>query len=236
LFAVSAVGLFLFLRIERRVRDPLINLELARRPTVVGANVVIFCAQFSKLAVIVFGALLLQDRLGLSALATGTVLLPAMLPQVVTSIWSGRLTDRLGPRRPMLAGVAVMIVALVWLAVFSSHGYLMLVPGFLLWGVSLPFLFNPGYTTILNSVPAGQRGEASGVTSTGRQLGGALAVAVLGAVLASSDSFAAVFAVSAVITAFVWVAAYLLIERPSTGNRAAAAPPQPAAAEAGRAD
>jgi EmrB/QacA subfamily drug resistance transporter len=225
LLAVSAVGLAVFIGIERRVRHPLINLELVRPPTVVGANVVIFCAQFSKLAVIVFGALLLQDRLGLSALATGTVLLPAMLPQVVTSLWSGRMTDRLGPRPPMLAGVAVMVVALVWLAVFSSQdGYLLLVPGFLLWGVSLPFLFNPGYTTILNAVAAGQRGEASGVTSTGRQLGGALAVAVLGAVLASTDSFAAVFAVSAAITVLVWVVAYLLIERQPGREGVAAAP------------
>ena len=133
----------MFLSIERRVSDPLINLELLRPPSVVGANAVIFCAQFSKVAVLVFGTLLLQDRLGLSALGAGTALLAAMIPQVVVSIWSGRLTDRVGPRRPILGGVALMVVALLWLAVFSSQdGYLLLLPGFLLWGIALPFFLS----------------------------------------------------------------------------------------------
>lgn len=234
LLAVSAAGLGVFLSIERRVSDPLINLELLRPPSVVGANAVIFCAQFSKVAVLVFGTLLLQDRLGLSALGAGTALLAAMIPQVVVSIWSGRLTDRVGPRRPILGGVALMVVALLWLAVFSSQdGYLLLLPGFLLWGIALPFFYNPGYTTILNAVAAGQRGEASGVTSTGRQLGGALAVAVLGAVLTSAGGFSAVFAVSAAITVVVWAAAYLLID-PGVAFEAAA--PALGAAEAGAAD
>jgi EmrB/QacA subfamily drug resistance transporter len=217
LFGISAVGLALFVAVERRVRDPLINLELMRPPTVVGANAVIFCAQFAKVAVLVFGTLLLQDRLGLSALGAGFALLAAMIPQVLLATTSGRLTDRLGPRRPMLWGVAVMVVALVWLAVFASQDrYVMILPGFLLFGASISFFYNPGYTTILSAVAAGQRGEASGVTSTGRQLGGALAVAVLGAVLTSAGSFGAVFAVSAAITACVWVLAYLLIDRPTT--------------------
>jgi EmrB/QacA subfamily drug resistance transporter len=236
LVVASAAGLAVFLSVERRVRDPLINLELLRPPSVVGANAVIFCAQFSKIAVLVFGTLLLQDRLGLSPLEAGTALLAAMVPQVVVSIWSGRLTDRLGPRRPILGGVAVMVVALLWLAVFASHGYLLLLPGLVLWGASIPFFYNPGYTTILGAVAAGQRGEASGVTSTGRQLGGALAVAVLGAVQASAGGFAAVFAVSAAITVAVWLIAYLLIDRRTAFHGAAVAPPALGAAEAGRAD
>jgi EmrB/QacA subfamily drug resistance transporter len=229
LFAISAAGLVLFISIERRVRDPLINPELLRPPTVVGANAVIFCAQFSKIAVLVFGTLLLQDRLGLSPLGAGVALLAAMVPQVAMSITSGRLTDRLGPRRPMLGGVAVMVVALLWLAVFSSQDrYVLLLPGLLLFGASISFFFNPGYTTILSAVAAGQRGEASGVTSTCRQLGGALAVAVLGAVQASTGGFGAVFAVAAGITVAVWFIGYLLIDRrpalDAATDAAAAAP------------
>jgi len=185
----------------------------------------------------VFGTLLLQDRLGLSPLGAGVALLAAMVPQVVVSTTSGRLTDRLGPRRPMLGGVAVMVVALLWLAVFSSQDrYVLLLPGFLLFGASIPFFYNPGYTTILSAVAAGQRGEASGVTSTGRQLGGALAVAVLGAVQAATDGFAAVFAVAAAITVAVWFTAYLLIDRRTAFEGAAVAPAALGAVEPGRAD
>jgi EmrB/QacA subfamily drug resistance transporter len=225
LFAVAAVGLVLFVSIERRVRDPLINLELMRPPTVMGANAVIFCAQFAKVAVLVFGTLLLQDRLGLSPLGAGFALLAAMIPQVLLATTSGRLTDILGPRRPMLWGVAVMVVGLLWLAVFASQDrYLLILPGFILFGASISFFYNPGYTTILGAVAAGQRGEASGITSTGRQLGGALAVAVLGAVQGATGGFTAVFAVTAAITAAVWFTAYLLVDRP-TGFKAAEAAP-----------
>jgi predicted MFS family arabinose efflux permease len=231
LFAASAAGLALFVSIERRVRDPLIDVGLLR-PQFVGANLVILCAQFSKMAVLVFGALLLQDSLGMSALEAGTALLVAMIPPVVTSLWSGRLTDRTGPRVPILAGVAVMITALLWLAVFASQEtYLLLAPGFLLWGVAISFLFNPAYATILGAVAAGQRGEASGVTATGRQLGGAIAVAVLGAVLLSAGGFAAVFAVAAAVTVGVWVATWFLIDRPAPSGRAPVAASAPVRAE-----
>jgi sugar phosphate permease len=112
-----------------------------------------------------------------------------------------------------------MVVALVWLAVFASQDSpLLLVPGLVLWGIALPFLFNPAYTTMLNAVAAGQRGAASGVTSTGRMLGGGLAVAVLGAVLLSAGGFAAVFAVAAAVTVAVSVATYLLIDRPAASG------------------
>jgi EmrB/QacA subfamily drug resistance transporter len=225
LFAISAVGLAVFVWIERRVREPLINLKLLRPPTVVGANAVIFCAQFAKVAVLVFGTLLLQDQLGLSPLGAGFALLAAMIPQVLLATTSGRLTDRFGPRRPILGGVGVMVVALLWLAAFASQDrYLLLAPGFVLFGASISFFYNPGYTTILSAVAAGQRGEASGVSSTGRQLGGALAVAVLGAVQTATDGFAAVFAVAAGITAVVWLTAYLLIDRRTALEAAAVAP------------
>jgi len=231
LFAASAAGLALFVSIERRVRDPLIDVGLLR-PQFVGANLVILCAQFSKMAVLVFGALLLQDRLGMSALAAGTALLVAMIPPVITSLWSGRLTDRIGPRLPILAGVTVMVAALLWLAVFASQdSYALLVPGFLLWGIALSFLFNPAYATILGAVAAGQRGQASGVTATGRQLGGALAVAVLGAVLLSAGGFPAVFAVAAAVTVVGWVATYFLIDRPAPSGRAPVAASAPVRAE-----
>lgn len=224
LIAVSAVGLALFVRTERRAPDPLIDLELLRPRSVIGSNLVIFAAQFSKIALLVFGAFYLQDGLDISPIGAGAALLAAMVPQLFTAVWSGQLTARYGARTPTLAGVGLMVVSLAWLAAFvGSDSYLLLLPGLLVWGIALPFLFNPAYITILNAVGAEQRGEASGVTSTGRQLGGTLAVAVLGAVLVSTNSYAAVFAISAAVTLAVWIAAFLLIERRAPGVRTAVA-------------
>jgi MFS family permease len=86
LVAVSLSGLALFVRVELRARSPLIDLKLLRPPSVIGSNVVIFCAQFSKVGVLVFGPLYLQDRLGISSLAAGTAMLAAMAPQLLTAV------------------------------------------------------------------------------------------------------------------------------------------------------
>jgi EmrB/QacA subfamily drug resistance transporter len=219
LLTFSAVTLVLFVSVERRSPDPLIDLGLLRLPTLVGANLVIFCAQFSKMAVIVFGALFLQDRLGMSPLLAGTALLAAFMPTLLTSVWSGSLTDRRGSRLPTLVGVAVTVASLLWLAILlPAERYLLLLPGLFVWGAALSFLFTPPQTAIMNSVAARKRGEAAGIASTGRQLGGALAVATLGAVFVGTGSFAAVFWIAAGVTAVVWVAGLVLIERPDRGG------------------
>ncbi len=220
LLALSAVALAAFIWTERRVAAPLLELGQLRRPTVVGANLAIFASQFSKIGVLVFGALFLQDRLGMSPLLAGTAMLATVVPWLITGIWSGLLTDRFGPRLPTLAGVAALVASLAWLALsISAESYFALLPGLILWGLALPFVFNPPITAILNAVGAEQRGEASGVMSTGRQLGGVLAVAVLGASFVVNESFAAVFWISTAVTIGIWVAAYLLLDRPPRGER-----------------
>jgi len=215
LLGVAAAGLAAFVWTERRVTEPLLELGQLRRPTVLGSNLAIFSSQFSKIGVLVFGALFLQDELGLSPLAAGAGMLAAVGPWLATNLLSGWMTDRYGPRLPTLIGVGALVLSLAWLALaISADSYAALVPGLVVWGLSLPLVFNPPLTAILNSVPARQRGEASGVATTGRQLGGALAVAVLGASFVANGSFAAVFWIATGVSVGIWIAAYALIDRP----------------------
>jgi EmrB/QacA subfamily drug resistance transporter len=221
LLALAAIALPLFVRVEQRAEDPLIEIDLLRRATLIGADLVYFCGQFAKITVLVFGALYLQDRLGMSPLVAGVALLAATLPLVMTAIWAGRLTDRHGPRLPMLIGVTAMTAGLAWLAIFvPGESYPLLLPGLVLWGLSLAFFYTPPQTALMNAVAATQRGEVAGVAATGRMLGGVLAVAVLGGVLVATDSYSAVFWLGAAVTAAVWVGAFLLVERP--GHRCGA--------------
>lgn len=230
LLALSGVALAAFIWTERRVAEPLLELGQLRRPTVVGANLAYFASQFSKIAVLVFGALFLQDRLGFSPLLAGTAMLATVVPWLVTGVWSGLLTDRYGPRLPTLAGVAALVGSLAWLAVtVSAESYFLLLPGLILWGLALPLVLNPAVTAVLSAVAAEQRGEATGVMSTGRQLGGALAVAVLGASFVANESFATVFWISTGTTVAVWVAAFLLLDRPGAQRARPQAAELPAA-------
>jgi len=227
LLALSAIALPVFVFAEQRARDPLINLKLIGNPTVVGSDIVYFAGQFTKLAVLVFGALYLQDRLDFSPLQAGAALLAATVPLPMTAILAGRLTDRYGPRQPILWGSAAMIAALLWIAlVIPGDNYLLVAPGFVIWGLSLNFFYTPPQTAIMNAVPAESRGETAGVAATARMLGGTLAVAILGSVLVATESFAAVFWITAGVLIAAWIAAYALVERPSGGAVKASATPQ----------
>ncbi len=216
LIVVSALALVAFVWVETRVSAPLIDFSLFRSATSVGSNLVIFCAQFTKMAVLVFGAVYLQDRLGMSALATGAALMAATAPGWIASIVAGRMTDRTGARAPILIGVGAMAISLVFLTLLvPGERYIPLVPGLLLFGFALPFFFVPPRTAIFNLVPVHSRGEASGVMTTVQMLGGALAIAVLGSALLDTDSYVLIFGITAGVTIAVWAAAFLLVERPA---------------------
>ncbi|MEE8524642.1 MAG: MFS transporter [Thermoanaerobaculia bacterium] len=137
LLALSALALAAFAWTERRVAEPLLELGQLRRPTVVGANLAIFSSQFSKIGVLVFGSLFLQDRLGFSPLAAGTAMLAAVAPWLITNLLSGWMTDRFGPRLPTLLGVAALVGSMAWLAVaVTAESYAAMLPGLILWGLA----------------------------------------------------------------------------------------------------
>ncbi len=103
--ALGLVLLVAFVRVEARTPDPLIEVDFFRNPTFAGCNLVIFNAQFGKMALFVFGALFLQDALGFSPLQAGLALLPAVAPQIAIAPIAGRVADRYGARWPSILAV-----------------------------------------------------------------------------------------------------------------------------------
>jgi sugar phosphate permease len=175
-------------------------------------------------------SLYLQQRRGLSALATGVVFLPMMLSGAVLTPFTARFTERIGARRLITGGLLLMAAGLCLLAMASPSlsvwaiGVLMIVVG-----VTGPMVMPPATTVLLDSVPPSQAGIASGVFNTSRQLGGALAVAVFGALLAQPTTFADGLRTSLLIAACVAVlaAAAGSLLRHSTVMPAGASGPSP---------
>lgn len=96
LFIAAVVLLTAFCYIELKMREPLIEVDLFRNATFTASNLVVCTAQFTKIAVIVFGALYFQKVLGMSPLKAGISLLPAMLPITILAALAGRATDIFG--------------------------------------------------------------------------------------------------------------------------------------------
>jgi MFS family permease len=98
---------------------------------------------------------------------------------------AGRLSDRIGPRPLMTAGLVAVSLSLFWqghLAVDTSYGFL--VGAFVLMGIGMGLVMSPMSTAAMNAVDKSKAGVASGVLNMSRMVGGSFGVAAMGALIA----------------------------------------------------
>ncbi len=189
-FAVAAVALAAFLAIQARGAHPMLPLGLFRSRTLSVTVAVGFAFVVGYYGVPFVMSLYLQEVRGLSPLATGAAFLPMMLIGVSLTPLSARVAERVGARTLITGGLALMTAGVVILAaVPASTPVTTLAAIMVLVGLAGPSVTPPATGLLLNSVPGHQAGTASGVFNTSRQVGGALAVAVFGALLANQATF-----------------------------------------------
>jgi EmrB/QacA subfamily drug resistance transporter len=183
-FVGFAVLIGAALIIERRSPSPLIDLNIFRRRTLAGANVLALL-----LGTILFGMFFLltlyqQDVLGYSPLRTGVNNLAIALTVIVSSAVSQALVTRVGVKPVLTAGFALLGGGLAYYTQISPDGsYLTdLLPGFLLTGTGLGCSFVPISIAALGGVTNREAGLASGLITTSQQIGGGIGLAVLSTV------------------------------------------------------
>jgi DHA2 family methylenomycin A resistance protein-like MFS transporter len=123
-----------------------------------------------------------------SAPAAGLALLPLFLPLTLLAPYAGRVVARSGARLPMVAGLVLAAAGFAVLTLPAEDSpYWVLLPALLLWGVGLAALTPAVVAAAIGS--AGVRaGLASGVNNTARQAGGAVGIAIFGAVAGSASN------------------------------------------------
>ena len=104
---------------------------------------------------------------------------------------AGMLSDRIGARPLLVAGMALMAAGLAWMAVITTPtvAYVELVPAFVMAGVGMSLYFAPVANLVLSTVRRKEEGKASGVNNTVREVGGVFGVAVLASVFAAAGSY-----------------------------------------------
>lgn len=213
LFIAAMVILTAFWIVELRIEQPLIEVDLFGNGTFTASNLVVFTGQFTKIAVIVFGALYLQRVLGMNPLKAGAALLPAMVPIVVTAVLAGRAADRFGPRWPSLLGLLAVAASLVLMGItVDTKSYTLIMLTLILWGAALPFLFPPAMAAVMNSVPAEKQGQAGGIVLTAQIFGATIGLSVMSAVLGLSHSFRAVYFAAAFVVLLVLLIGWVFLE------------------------
>jgi MFS family permease len=138
------------------------------------------------LASFFFITLYMQNILGYGPLEAGVRSLPTTILVMAMGPVAGRLTDRIGPRIPLVSGLLLTAIALFWqsrIEVDTSYGFL--VGSFIVLGVGIGFVMSPMSTAAMNAVAREKAGAASGVVTMSRMVGGTFGVAVIGALVTS---------------------------------------------------
>lgn len=186
LIAAVVVLLVAFVRIENRAVDPVVPFALFRNPVVTVAIVVGFLAGIAMFAAITFVPLLAQGVFGATATEAGTFLTPLMLSWVLASIVGGRLLIRMSSRSMVLIGLGLMLAGFVALSTFTRETpRMVMIVELILIGAGLGVTMLILLIASQHAVPREQLGITTSLNQFSRSMGGALGVAVLGALLAA---------------------------------------------------
>jgi EmrB/QacA subfamily drug resistance transporter len=210
--------LALFVAVERRAAEPIIDFGLFRSGPYLGASAAAFALVGSYWTVMFLLPQYLDLALRFSTARAGLLMLPVTLPMAVISAFVGRVVARASARLVMTAGMACATLGVLLLArLDGSSDYWDVAPGLLLFGLGLGFVYAPMSAAAMAALPAEKAGVASGALAMIRCLAGAVLLAGAGAVFqhveveerGSGQSFEAAFAAGIAETA--WLLAAVLV-------------------------
>ncbi|MGW1148080.1 MFS transporter [Streptomyces sp. NPDC002454] len=188
--ATSGTGLlalWLFVRHEKRTAHPAIDVRYFRDRVFSAAVTAVALVFFALMGVTFFSVFYLQTVRGHSPLETGLLMLPLAIAQLLAAPRARLVVERFGHRAVTTSGLLLLAATLASFAVFDERTPLWALElVFFLMGLGMAHVVTPTNVLIMQAVPREKAGSASALSSTFRQVGGALGIAVLGSVLSAA--------------------------------------------------
>jgi EmrB/QacA subfamily drug resistance transporter len=186
LFAVAVVAFAVFIVLELRQRVPMLDLKLFKNGTFAGANSVMLLVGLAMFGVFFYNSLFIQNIIGWSAVQTGASFLPMTVLIILVAPIAGKYSDRVGSRWLMGGGMVLLAISLlIFSRLDATSNFWDILPGLLIGGLGMAVVMTPTTAAAMGSVPVDKAGVGSAVLNSGRQVGGALGIAVMGAIVAS---------------------------------------------------
>jgi EmrB/QacA subfamily drug resistance transporter len=185
LFAVALGAALLFVLVERRAEEPVLDLRFFRERAFLGGNLVAFTGYFATFAVFFFVPLYVQLIGTASAYEVAVDFLPMAAMMILASALSGRWVARAGPGIPMTAGcLCAGVGILVTNALLNANSGIELFGWSLVFvGAGLGVVMVAVTSSVLGVVPPARSGMAASAVNTSRELGAVAGVAVLGSIV-----------------------------------------------------
>jgi len=189
-FAISAIGLAVFLTQELTTEYPLLDLRLLKDRNFGMSNLLMLVFSIGMFGSTFLLPLYLQNSLGYTALQSGAVFLPVGIIQGFMSPISGWFSDKISAKVPIMVGVSLLVFSFYLnseLSYLTEHSFIMTT--LYLRGFAMGIIFTPLSTFSLATIPHHKMAQASSISNTVRQIGGSLGVALLSTVLTSRVNF-----------------------------------------------
>ena len=176
---------------ERRAPEPMLPTRLFRDRAFAVGNGAALLMNLGMFGAIFLLTQFFQTAQGLSPLESGLRILPWTLGPMYMAPLSGMLSDRIGGRPLLVAGLSLQAAGLAWQAAVTAPevGYGALVGPFVVTGIGMGLFFPAMTTVVFGAVRPADEGKASGVSSAVREVGGVLGVAVLASVFAHAGGY-----------------------------------------------
>ncbi|WP_269328799.1 MFS transporter [Kineosporia babensis] len=185
---IGGLSVAVFVRWQLRLQDAaLLDVRLFRERGLSAGSVILVTAFGVQAGIMVALLPFLQAVLGWSALVSSLAMLPMAVMLVVGAGLAPRVSGLIGARWTLAGGTALLGAGLVLLAllVAADGGYLAVLPGLLALGLGSGLVMTPSTEAITGALPQQKQGVASALNDVTRELGTALGVALLGALLSS---------------------------------------------------
>jgi EmrB/QacA subfamily drug resistance transporter len=186
LLTIAVVALAVFVLLELRQRLPMLDLSLFRNSTFAGANTAMLIVGLAMFGIFFFNSLFLQQVLGYGPIKTGATFLPLTLLIMFVAPVAGQISDRIGARWLMGAGMTMLSISLLIFGTLDAQSsFWNILPGLVIGGLGMALTMAPTTSAAMGSVPVDKSGVGSAVINSMRQVGGSLGIAIMGALVAT---------------------------------------------------
>ncbi|MFF3924366.1 MFS transporter [Paenibacillus lactis] len=237
-YVLLGAALFIaFIIIERRTKEPLISFGLFRNRNLTGAALTAFLLSASFGSLYYFLTLYTQGVLHYSAIQSGLSFLPLTLSALLGARFINRILTRIGVAGTIAAGMGLGTIGFLLLTRLSETGTAWgIIPGTVIIGLGQALVFTTMFIAGSTGVDPKVQGVASALISTGQQIGGAVGLAVIMAMISAgmgtnesletmmatelNQAIRTAFQIAAVTTVLGIVVAFLVLKQPKASKNA----------------
>jgi len=178
LIGTSVMMFLLLLYRERNNAHPFLDLALFKRPVYAAINLSVATTQFIMM-IAVFQTIYFENILGFSPFTAGLILSTAGCPSLFMAPVAGWLSDKFSPKLPIAIGFLMLILSFFLFGFISLPPLSIILVSLICFGVGIPFIFTPSYSSAVASVPPQKSGVAMGMIATLRMVGGMIGLSLI---------------------------------------------------------